>query len=59
MACPHVTGTVALIWAKNSTLTNIEVRSLLQTNAEDLGIEGKDKIYGYGLVDAGNSTVAA
>ena len=59
MACPHVTGTVALVWAKNSTLTNIEVRSLLQTNAEDLGIEGKDKIYGYGLVDAGNSTVAA
>ena len=59
MACPHVTGTVALIWAKDGTLSNIEVRSLLQTTAEDLGIAGKDKIYGYGLVDAGNSTLAA
>ena len=58
-ACPHVTGTVALIWAKDGTLSNIEVRSLLQTTAEDLGIAGKDKIYGYGLVDAGNSTLAA
>jgi len=56
MACPHVSGTVALIWAKNSTLTNGEVRTLLQTTADPLG---DTRVYGYGLVDAEESTLAA
>ena len=52
MACPHVSGTAALIWAKNPTLTNTQVRNILQTTAIDLGTAGRDNGYGYGLIDA-------
>jgi len=58
MATPHVSGTVALVWAKNSTLTNEGVRALLQTTADNLGSPGRDNVYGYGLVDAKESTLA-
>ncbi|MGB7531591.1 MAG: S8 family serine peptidase [Halobacteriota archaeon] len=51
MACPHVTGTAALVIASES-LSNNEVRLRLQQTAEDLGTTGKDNLYGYGLVDA-------
>jgi hypothetical protein len=50
MASPHVSGTAALVWAKNLGLTNIQVRSVLQQTAFDLGPVGKDNLYGYGLV---------
>ena len=52
MACPHVAGTVALVIASDSALTNTDVRNRLQTTAEDLGPDGRDIVYGYGLVDA-------
>ncbi|MFP3984790.1 MAG: S8 family serine peptidase [Candidatus Bathyarchaeia archaeon] len=52
MACPHVSGVAALIRYKNSSLTNKEVRSILQNTATDLGDEGRDNLYGYGLVNA-------
>ncbi|RLG40104.1 MAG: subtilisin [Thermoproteota archaeon] len=65
MACPHVTGTAALVFATNigevapsydydgdGTWDANEVRAWLQATAEDLGEAGKDDYYGYGLVDA-------
>ena len=52
MASPHVAGTAALLWAKNPSLTNAQVRSILQQTAQDLGPAGKDNVYGYGLVMA-------
>lgn len=52
MACPHVTGTAALVMASDPTLTNLGVRSRLQTTADDLGPVGWDTVYGHGLVDA-------
>lgn len=48
MATPHVTGTVALALAAGVA----DVRTKLQTTADDLGVQGKDNLYGYGLVDA-------
>lgn len=51
MACPHVSGTVALVIASGIT-DNEDVRVRLQETAEDLGAEGRDTWYGYGLVDA-------
>lgn len=59
MATPHVTGTAALILAKNPTLTNEDARNILQTTAEDLGEEGFDVYYGYGLVDAEKATLSS
>jgi len=65
MACPHVTGAAALVFASNITEVAPdydydgdgvwdanEVRAWLQATAEDLGDPGIDELYGYGLVDA-------
>lgn len=52
MATPHVSGVAALAWEANPLLTNVEVRALLQSTADDLGAIGKDNLFGYGLVDA-------
>jgi subtilisin len=51
----YVTGTAALIWAKNPELTNVQVRNILDTTAVDLQpADGKDRdiFFGYGLVNA-------
>ena len=59
MACPHVSGVAALVFAAGATDSNDEgdnvaddVRRILNESAEDLGDSGWDKYYGYGLVDA-------
>ncbi|MCK4266789.1 MAG: S8 family peptidase, partial [Thermoplasmata archaeon] len=65
MACPHVSGTAALVLASDETFwglseytnadggwTNVEVRTVLDRTAYDLGKTGRDEKYGYGLVDA-------
>ncbi len=58
MACPHVSGTAALVFASGVTdsngngYINDEVRGILQDTSEDLGADGWDQYYGYGLVDA-------
>ncbi|MBU7001138.1 MAG: S8 family peptidase [Theionarchaea archaeon] len=52
MACPHVSGVAALVWAVHPGYTNSQVRQTLCTTAEDLGTPGWDPYYGYGLVDA-------
>ncbi|MCH8977947.1 MAG: S8 family serine peptidase [Armatimonadetes bacterium] len=51
MASPHVAGVAALVIAAGMT-NNDDVRLQLQTTADDLGDEGLDPLYGYGLVDA-------
>jgi len=52
MASPHVAGTAALVLAANPGWGNEQVRTQLQTTADDLGPTGPDDYYGYGLVDA-------
>jgi len=52
MAAPHVAGVAAIVWSKRPTLSAVEVRQLLESTAKDLGPEGKDYDYGYGLVQA-------
>ncbi len=52
MACPHVAGTAALIFAAGDIMTPSEVRDILFASAEDLGMTGRDDTFGYGLVDA-------
>jgi len=54
-ATPYVAGVAALILSHNSTLKNYEVRDILQSTATDLGSEGKDWYFGYGLVNAYNA----
>jgi serine protease len=52
MATPHVSAVAALVWSANPSWTNVETRQALQATAQDLGVNGKDNYYGYGLVQA-------
>ncbi|MGD6810746.1 MAG: S8 family serine peptidase [Candidatus Bathyarchaeia archaeon] len=57
----YVTGTAALIWAKNPSLTNIQVRNILDITATDLQpADGSDRdiFFGYGLVNASAAVFA-
>jgi subtilisin family serine protease len=55
MATPHVAGVAALIWSLKPNCTNAQIRTALQTTAEDLGAAGRDTSYGFGLVRAKNA----
>lgn len=58
MACPHVSGTAALVFARHPEWDNRYVRKVLQKTAEDLGPPGWDPYYGFGLVDAEKAVLA-
>ncbi|RLL89266.1 peptidase S8, partial [Mesotoga sp. HF07.pep.5.2.highcov] len=57
MASPHVAGVAALVLAARPTLTNAEVRLILQQTAENLGL--KQEHQGFGLVRADLAVQAA
>lgn len=57
MASPHVAGTVALMLGAG--IGSEDVRTILQTTADDLGESGFDNFYGHGLVDAEESVSVA
>ena len=48
MATPHVAGGAATLWGSDASLSNVEVRQLLQDTAQDLGLPADHQ--GYGLV---------
>lgn len=52
MATPHVSGVAALLWSASPEWTNVQIREAMVTTAMDLGDEGWDPHYGYGLVQA-------
>lgn len=58
MAAPHVAGVAALLLASGvqdvngNGRVNDEVRLAMQTTATDLGVQGRDDWYGFGLVNA-------
>lgn len=51
MATPHVTGIAALLISTNVTDPD-DIREALQNSARDLGPDGWDEEFGWGLVDA-------
>ncbi len=51
MAAPHVTGALGLLFERFPYLSNAQVRDVLLTTATDLGEEGVDDIYGWGLMN--------
>ncbi len=54
-AAPHVAGLCALLLAENPGMAPEDIRHALISGAKDLGKEGKDRRYGYGLVQAEES----
>src|SRR4030042_216954 len=56
MACPHVSGVAALIFAYDDYNTPPEdIADILFNSAQDLGTPGEDDIFGFGLVDANSA----
>ena len=51
IATAHVSGVVALMLERDPTLKPDDVRKILESTATDLGAKGKDKQFGWGLVD--------
>jgi len=54
MATPHVSGVAALVWSQFPACSNQQLRDALDMSAEDLGAVGRDNVYGFGLVQAGD-----
>jgi len=52
MATPHISGVAALLLAKDESLTPTQIRTALESTADDLGTAGRDDTFGWGLVNA-------
>ncbi len=52
MSAAFVSGTAALLIEKNPLLSPQQIKELLAKTSTDLGLEGKDSLYGFGLLDA-------
>jgi subtilisin family serine protease len=50
-SCAHVSGAAALILSRNQTCSVSELMDALTASAIDMGISGKDNIYGYGRLN--------
>jgi len=59
MACPHVTGSVALLLQKYPNAKPWQIRQLLQQTAVDIDDTGWDHNSGYGLINLKNAFAAA
>lgn len=55
MACPHVSGVVALMMSAFQNDSNA-IRNIINNSTNDLGEQGQDEIYGNGAVDAYTAT---
>lgn len=52
MACPHVAGLAALMLQAKPKMSLLQIRSIAESTAIDLGDPGKDNLYGSGRYDA-------
>ncbi len=60
MACPHVSGEAALIWSQNPTLTNAQVRDIIQSNVDPYNPYGSHTIAaGAGRINVYRALLAA
>ncbi|HWQ65485.1 MAG TPA: S8 family serine peptidase [Methanospirillum sp.] len=51
-AAPHVAGVIAQIWSAFPELSRSDITKAIYSTADDLGPEGWDETYGYGLINA-------
>lgn len=52
MACPHVSGVVALMLSANPSATPAQIFTALETSSENPNTKGRDDEMGYGIVNA-------
>lgn len=58
-SCAYVSGVAGLIASANPSLSNQQIRDILDSTAIDLGSAGWDQYYGWGLVNAYAAVLAA
>lgn len=58
-AAPHVAGAAALLLSQNPHWTADQLQSALESQAIDMGVPGKDNIYGAGRLDLALGTLHA
>lgn len=58
MAAPHVTAAAALLRSQAPTANRLQIQQILESTALDLGVEGFDDTYGYGLIQIGDALQA-
>lgn len=51
-AAPHIAGICALAWSGAPSKTANDIRQALYSSAIDLGVRGKDPLFGYGRANA-------
>jgi subtilisin family serine protease len=51
MACPAVAGLAGLVWSLNLSMTNTQVRSMIELGSDDLGTPGFDQYFGNGRIN--------
>jgi subtilisin family serine protease len=59
MSTPIVAGLAGLMLSVRPDLTPPEVEGLMEATARDLGIVGRDPVYGYGRIEADAAVTAA
>ncbi|EAQ96509.1 S8 family peptidase [Congregibacter litoralis] len=61
MASPHVAGVMALMKSVNGNLSADDVDRLLERGdlTDDIGLEGRDNLYGHGVINARKAIEAA
>ncbi len=52
MATPYVSGLAALLWSYAPNLQDDEIRSIIESSADDLGAAGFDPYFGHGRINA-------
>jgi thermitase len=55
MATPYVSGLAALLWSFAPSFTVDQIKSIIESTADDLGAPGKDDYFGYGRINAGRT----
>jgi thermitase len=55
MATPYVSGLAALLWSFAPSFTVDQIKSIIESTADDLGTPGKDDYFGYGRINAGRA----
>ncbi len=58
-AAPFVTAAAALLKAADDNASTADILSALARSAEDLGVSGKDPVFGWGLINARAACAAA
>jgi subtilase family protein/Big-like domain-containing protein/fervidolysin-like protein len=58
-ASPQAAALAALAFSMNPALTNSQVVSLMESNADDLGLSGYDQYFGWGRIDVAKTLQSA